>query len=320
MILLCVHIREPQYLWLLRSQRLFSDCNFNIGTLLHANDFQIHIPSFEHIWIPVKKIQPLSGNTFGYPCSPQLNLPISTIIICPQPQSPTDFSDAEYDRSCAHLRLKLWSYLRLLLLPYSSWSVIKDCQFLLHNFSRIRLLLTSGVPTLSLSSYHLSYPLTSTLSFNLVSHPFHSNLLRALLRLLKVPLVQRYYNSIIQEHLEFPCYLEDQAPIGIQGFPVWFQHIFLILSSTMSTSGLSATCLTAHSCPRTLPHFAYLLFFSLYSHINHLSKQIPGIIFVFVFFSVESSLTALFAAIFPHGRIKSNACAHIWLFLCVWCL
>lgn len=67
MLFLCVHIKEPQYLWLLRSQWLFSDHNFNVGRISYTNEFQIHIPSFEHFWIPVIKLQPLSVNALGYP-------------------------------------------------------------------------------------------------------------------------------------------------------------------------------------------------------------------------------------------------------------
>lgn len=161
--------------------------------------------------------------------------------------------------------LQLLSHLRLF--PYIAWSVTKACHFLLCNFSSTRpLLLTSEVIPINLSLCLTSSPSGSLFS-HIASHHFHINLPKAWLRSLKVFPVQRYYNSITQEHLELPCYLDDQAHIAIQKISslVPTQHTFPVTSSIMPILEPPQQVWFVHSCLSILPHLVYLLFFSVFT-------------------------------------------------------
>lgn len=110
----CVHIIDPLYLRRLRSQWLFPDHNFNIGRNLYANDFQIHIPIFEHVWIPVTKFQPLSGKALGHPA--HLGWPWLWHHY-PCPLLPIELSNAGYQHCVFPYGWNFWAILDSFLLP-----------------------------------------------------------------------------------------------------------------------------------------------------------------------------------------------------------
>lgn len=117
--------------------------------------------------------------------------------------------------------------------------------------------------------------------------------------------VQRYSNSITQEHLGCSCYLEDEAQVGVQGFQS-HSNTFPMMSSITLISRSSAAGLAIHSCLGTFSHLLYLLFF-LY---------IPMLITcpnwaLVSFLKIESSLTALFEVISPWLNQKQCLCSYM---------